>query len=209
MFPAQVSAEQLFDAIEGVAYLTDLHGIILAVGNRGWTRFATDNGAPWMTPSSVIGTSLFASLSGATVVSAYRRMHAAVADGRRAETVFEFRCDSPIAERHMRMSIMAVLEHAEPIAVLYQSQILSAVERPALQLFSAGRRPNHADQAEDRISVRLCAFCQRVAWPTGKEGRASRWISAREYERLGGSSDVRLIESVCRECTELVVAPHV
>jgi hypothetical protein len=208
-FPAHVTAEQLLDAMEGVAYLTDLDGVILAVGHKGWADFAADNAVPWLKADAVIGTSLFAALSGDATLDAYRRLHAALISGRRAETVFEYRCDSPIAERHMRMSITAVAGEAGVAAVLYQSQMLAEVTRPALRLFSRDLRASRRQVSEPRRMVLLCSFCQRVAWPIGSNGKTRRWIDATEYYRLGGPSDVTVSDSVCRECAKQVVAPNV
>ncbi len=105
-----VGADELLEALEGVAYLTTLDGTILAIGQRSWTWFATENGDPELTVASVVGRSLFDALHGETVQTAFRCLHGAVSAGRRSQTVFEFRCNSPIAERHMRMSISAVCQ---------------------------------------------------------------------------------------------------
>jgi hypothetical protein len=48
----QVTADELLDAMEGVAYLTDLDGIIVAIGRHGWSRFSDENAVPWLTPET-------------------------------------------------------------------------------------------------------------------------------------------------------------
>jgi hypothetical protein len=201
----------MLDAIEGVAYLTDRAGTILAVGRRGWTSFAADNAAPWLTADAVVGTSLFAAIHGDAARDAYRRMHAAVAAGRRVETVFEYRCDSPIAERHMRMAITGVQGDAGTpgvVGVLYQSQIVATVPRLPLPLFEgAARRPQPAPPPDQMVA--LCSFCQRVAWPPGVDERPRRWISVVEYYRRGGPSELAVSDGICPGCLNRVVAPNV
>jgi hypothetical protein len=204
-----LSAGQLLEAMEGVAYLTDLNATILAVGKRGWSLFAVENAVPWYTADAVIGTSLFDAIDGDELRNAYRRLHAAVVARRRAETVFEYRCDSPIAERHMRMSITAVTGESGVVAVLYQSQMLAEVRRLPMPLFSADLRASqHRPPAPDRL-VALCSFCQRVAWPPEADARPRRWISAAEYYRRGGRSDAVVSDGICPACMKRVVEPNV
>jgi hypothetical protein len=207
--PALVTAARLLDAMEGVAYLTDRDAIILAIGQHGWTQFADDNAAPWLTADAVIGTSLLAAMTGDAVRDAYRRLHDAVSSGRRAVTVFEYRCDAPIAERHMRMSITAVGGEAGVAAVLYQSQMLAEATRPPLRLFARELRLSNQKAAAAIPCVRLCSFCQRVGWPLEADGTRPRWIDATDYYRRGGPADVTVVDTVCPSCTRHVVLPHV
>ena len=204
-----VTTQRLLDAMEGVAYLTDPAATILAVGHRGWSTFADDNGVPWLTAEATIGSSLLGAMSGDRVRDAYARMHAAVVAGRRAETVFEYRCDSPIAERHMRMSITPVAGDNGIAAVLYQSQMLAEVRRLPMPLFSTDLRASlQRPAAPDRV-VALCSFCQRVAWPPGPEQKTRRWISAADYYRRGGPSDGAVTDDLCPACIRRVVEPNV
>jgi hypothetical protein len=207
--PAVVTAARLLDAMEGVAYLTDRNAIILAIGQHGWTRFADDNAVPWLNADAVIGTSLLAAMTGNAVRDAYRRLHDAVSSGRRAMTVFEYRCDAPIAERHMRMSITAVHGESGVAAVLYQSQLLAEATRPPLRLFSRELRVSEQRAAAAIPCVRLCSFCQRVGWPLEADGTRPRWIDATDYYRRGGPADVTVVDTVCPSCTRHVVLPHV
>lgn len=207
-----ITPAQLLDALEGVAYLTDTAGMIIGIGQRGWHAFATDNAAPWLTAEAVLGTSLFAAIHDTTVRDAYRRLHAAVANGRRTHTVFEYRCDSPIAERHMRMAISPVAgSDATAAAVLYQSQIVSQVRRAPLPLLAAEarlRRDSAPPLAPDRIVV-LCSFCQRVAWPPGMHEPSRRWISVVEFYRRGGREDAMVSDGICPACLKQVIEPNV
>lgn len=202
--PPALATLNLLDAMEGVAWLTDLEGTIIAVGQRGWATFAADNGAPNLTSQAVIGGSLFASIQGSAVQAAYRRLHAAVSTGRRAQVVFEYRCDSPIAERHMRMAISGVSDGRQIAAVLYQSQLIEQKLRPPLPLFSRQLRR----ATEHPPVVLLCAFCQQVEWPVGEARGRRRWISTVDYYRMGGP-DAAAVESViCPRCEREVLAAN-
>jgi hypothetical protein len=208
--PVQLTAAQLLDALEGVAYLTDPAGTIIAIGQRGWDLFATDNAVPWLNAQAVLGTSLFAAIQGDTVRDAYRRLHAAVVDGWRAQTVFDYRCDSPIAERHMRMAITPVLGPLGVAGVLYQSQIVAEAPRLPVPLFSAEARVSMERRPappSDQIVV-LCSFCQRLAWPIGARERARRWISPVEFYRRGGPEDAVVSDGICPPCAKRVVEPN-
>jgi len=213
VLPVELTAGQLFDALEGVVYLTDRDGVILAIGEQGWTRFAEDNGAAGLTARSVRGTSIFTALAGDAVVDAYRRLHASVAEGRRTEIVFEYRCDSPIAERLMRMSITPILGRTatnnQVVAVLYQSQMLSEVPRAALRLFERAKKAGRTEPTDGEQAVVLCSFCQRLLWPPREGGRAVRWLPAAEFVQAGGNVDATVTESICQACADQVVAPNV
>lgn len=202
--PPAPATQYLLDAMEGVAWLTDLEGTIIAVGHRNWAAFAADNGAPELTAQSVTGGSLFAGIQGSAVQAAYCRLHAAVSTGTRAQIVFEYRCDLPIAERHMRMAISGVSDGRQIVSVLYQSQILEERPRPPLPLFAGqGHRAS-----QPALVVLLCTFCHRVAWPVGDARGRRRWISAVDYYRLGGP-DAPAVESViCPRCEREVLAAN-
>jgi hypothetical protein len=193
------------NAIDGVAYLADADGTILAIGENGWRRFAVDNGAPWLTARSVIGSSLFAAISGDAVRNAFQRLHAAVASGRRSETVFEFQCNSPIAERHMRMSLTALVSHSNGVLVLYQSLVLTEFTSAPLHLFSSELRAPREQNMAARQTVSLCSFCQRVALAPEESARPRRWIDANDYYRRSGQTDVGVMDTVCPSCKERVV----
>jgi hypothetical protein len=199
----------LLDAMEGVAYLTDRDAMILAVGQRGWLAFATENAAPWLTAEAMVGTSLFDAIDGQASRDAWRRLHVAVASGQRTATVFEYRCDAPGAERHMRMSITAVTADGGVAAILYQSQMLAEVRRLPLPLLSADMRESLRRPPPPKHVVVLCSFCQRVAWPPPGDGRARRWISAVEFYRRGGPPDTAISNGICPPCIKRVVIPNV
>jgi hypothetical protein len=204
MLPSVVA---LLNAMEGIAYLTDVSGVILAVGQPGWDEFASDNGAAELHPSAVVGMMLFETMSVGVVREAFVRLHSAVATGRRNAVTFEYRCDSPIAERHMRMSITSVRSGGRDVeAVLYQSQMVSEIIRPMRPIFDPASRPER--QEPGAVTVLLCAICQRVAWPqvTGRPLR--RWVEVVDYYRRGGTAATDVEDTICPNCDRTVVRPN-
>jgi hypothetical protein len=160
----------------------------------------------WLTAGAVIGTSLFAAISGDPLREAYRQMHAAVASGRRDASGFQYRCDSPAVERYMRMSIRPVTAGS---LVLYQSQILAEIPRPPINLFGHEWRAAGRPGLSPDMIVELCSFCHRVVWPIGAQGPDQRWISPTEYYRLGGPADIAVSHGICLDCYAKVVRPNV
>lgn len=95
------------------------------------------------------------------------------------------------------------------VAVLYQSQMLSEVARPPLRLFERGNRASRQKPAEAEQAVALCSFCQRLLWPPREGGRTARWLPAADFVRAGGNVDANVVESICQDCGDQVVAPNV
>ena len=136
----RVGPQALLDAIDGVAYVVDRRGIIRAIGTQAWERFATANGSPELTADRVIGTSLFAGMTGIAVRDVCQRLHALVCLRRREMITYEYRCDAPDTERRMRMSIRPVAGRRGVIMALYQSQLLDETPRLPSGLLSMDPR---------------------------------------------------------------------
>ena len=64
---ASLTAQALLDALDGIAYIVDEDGRIVAVGRNGWDDFARANGGEAIAGSSVIGRSLFEFVAGPEV----------------------------------------------------------------------------------------------------------------------------------------------
>jgi len=120
------------------------------------------------------------------VRDAYRRLHDAVCDGRRRRIGFLNRCDSPEVERLAHTSLTPIRRAGRLIAVLYQSQVLSEVERPRIALFDHRNYRRTPGPSFARPCVRLCAYCYAVAWPVGASANEERWIAPEVYEEIGG-----------------------
>lgn len=203
-----MTAAQLLDAIDGVAYVLAVDATILAVGRPSWMDFAAANGADGLTPEQVVGRPLFAMISGAEVEAAQRQLHRWVVSDASYEINYDYRCDGPEKERVMRMSIRPIQDRGSVVAVLYQSQILREVLRVPMPLFSTDLNIAFAPtMAPDRI-VTLCSYCHDVVWPVGAPRETRNWIKPEEYYRLGGSNDVAVSHGICPPCYARVVAPR-
>jgi hypothetical protein len=206
--PADLDAQRLLDAMDGIAYLVDAGGVILAAGSDSWSRFAAENSAPSLTVETVIGSSLFSQVQGSDVQKACRTIHDAVCRERCPVITYEYRCDAPDAERRMRMSISPVRDRSGSVMALYQSQIVTEAPRLPLGLFSMERRaaPGIAYR-RDEVVV-LCSFCHDLAWPIGAEEPDQTWIRIDEYYRRGGSGDFAVSHGVCPACLQRLIAPN-
>ena len=193
--------QSLLNALDGVCYLTDLEGRVVAVGEPGWTQALQPHGSNAWSGDRVIGRSLFEAMHGAEVPGAYRAIHARVATGERPHVAFEMRCDAPDVRRLLRMSISAVREPGRPPAVLYHSQVLSAVARPWMSLFEPERIVEMVRRDAGLPIVRICSICHLVA-QSGEDRPA--WVTAEAYYQSGGEADVRVSHGLCPDCTHLL-----
>lgn len=193
----------------GIAYLVDEGGTILAVGRGSWEEFAHQNEAESLTPDRVLGRSLFGMFLGEEVRDVYRRLHDAVCRGRRREIGFNYRCDAPETERHMRMSIGRVCDGDALVAVLYQSQLVQAVSRVPIPLFEAGRRVRPDQPPTDQPLVMLCSYCHVVA-PAGVDRTSQgNWMQPDDYYAAGHPADVMVSHGICPGCYDRVLRASV
>ena len=198
---AWLSSRTLLDSLDGIAYLTDEQGVIAAVGRTRWDAFARDNVWPAGCASAVAGRPLFDMIAGQPVRETAIKLHAAVASGRRSTISYHYRCDAPAHRRQMRMAITCVECSGRPM-VLYQSQLLSAADRPPMALFASPSPEAFHDPSRPLVSV--CSYCHAVAWPIGSEDR--EWIEPEAYYARGGPGDVRVSHGICVRCYDEVVA---
>jgi hypothetical protein len=205
-FPPEV----WLDAMAGVSYVVAPNGRILRVGKE-WDRFAGNNDSPLVTSNHVVGRDLFSMIDGESVRDAYRLMHERIIAGSRDVICFTFRCDAPEAKRTMRMAITALRSGKELAALLYQSQLVSEIDRPPLGLFSASRlyhdgyeRPEPSGPPLPQVSI--CSFCHAAAWPLNAPRDDREWIAPEVYYARGGSSEIRLSHGICPECLDSLAA---
>jgi hypothetical protein len=190
----------LLEALDGVTYLADRDGRVLAVGESAWRDFAAENDATDLGPEKVIGRSLFDMIEGVAVRDVAVRLHEAAWTLRRPRIVYDYRCDAPDEERSMRMNLSAVTPGGEPVAVLYQSQLITSAARVPVALFLRRNAINERLWQRPEHALHLCSYCQLVAWPLGTQGAAAEWIDPVDYYRRGGPPDVALSHGVCPSC---------
>jgi hypothetical protein len=91
------------------------------------------------------------------------------------------------------------------VAVLYQSITISETARVPLPLFAADLLTGRTPAGIDDLIVKLCSYCQRVAWPEYDAVADPEWIEASEYYWRGGVSDVVISHAVCEQCYRRVI----
>jgi hypothetical protein len=195
--------QPLLDAMDGVSYLVDAHGTILAAGQQGWQRFAEETDSRDLTVASVVGKSLFGCLDGGPVRKMYSDMHASVCSGRQSRIAFCYRCDGPSTKREMHMSISGVRDSGASLA-LFQSQVLAEGQRPRMGLFAYGRQAPASGLI--RTPALVCSYCHAVAWPPGANEDICSWIEAEDYYRRGGPEDVMVSHGICPACFDRLSA---
>jgi hypothetical protein len=201
-----VAVESLLDAMEGIAYLVDRHGVIAAVGREGWRSFAQDNDTPALAEAAaVVGRPLLSFIKGEAVRRAYEGYLEALRSGRRRALSFEFSCDSPTLARRMRLCISTVTEGIAPAGFLFQSLLLEERTRPPVSLFDAKIIAAALQEKGNLPLLTMCSYCQRVA-DEAEEGRRE-WVAAETYYRRGGSSAVRISHGICPSCMKERVEP--
>ncbi|MGD9538630.1 MAG: hypothetical protein AB7P52_14895 [Alphaproteobacteria bacterium] len=199
------SAETLLDAIDGIAYLVDPTGVILATSTKLSHACAHAADGSAQSGEEALATALAVGALDDQVRDAYRRLHDAVCAGQRERISFVHRCDSPEVARVARMSISPVRVGGRLCAVLYQSQVLSEARRPRIALFDHANFQRGQGASFARPVVRLCAYCHAVAWPPGTHEDGERWSTPEAYQAMGGPAAVKLRFAVCPSCLESII----
>ncbi len=202
-----VPAKAILDAVFGIAYAVDGDGVILGFSRGPFLPEERDAGpAPWVADRA-IGTNIFSHINGDDVRDCYRKLHDAVWNGRFPAVGFEYRCDAPEIERNMHMSLSLIRSGQAPLAILYQSIVLTEAPRVPLPLFAADLLTGRREPRPGVQTVKLCSYCQKVALPVEPAGGSLEWIEAAEYYLRGGRSQISVSHSVCRNCFERVMTP--
>jgi hypothetical protein len=198
MMPLPFSTEALLDAGDAIAHAAGGDGLILNFSRGQFVSVAMAAPSREWHSEQAAGTSIFRHMREPDVLANCRRPHHAVWPRGQAALAFEYRCDTPGAERHMRMSSSLIPDGLTPIAVPYQS--VSEIPRVALPLFAADLLvAREAFRADDPI-VKPCSYCQKVSWPVGAADKERESIEAVEYYRRGGGSAIAIGHAVCEAC---------
>ena len=191
------TAKAVLSALDGIAYLVDPAGVILAVGEKPWADFATTNGAPGLGSRNVVGRSMLSFIAGRELREIYRRFVESVASGSREVIGFRYRCDSPNRRRDVKLNIAPVRLGGEFVAVLMHNQILDERERPPIDLFDTASVLAAVKRDANLPLVVVCSVCNRVAM--GEEVQRA-WIEPETYYAMGGLADVRVSHGLCPWC---------
>lgn len=193
--------QSLLDAMEGIAFVVDRSGLVVAAGSRNWNAFARSNGAPELDASAVVGRALFDFVSGGDVRRKLGTLMTRIAADPNGSTVIPFRCDSPGVRRNLRQSIRPIVHDERCTGFVFQSIELEARERPPIDLFDFRAIARRAEREASLPVVVMCSWCQRVRFPPITDGD---WYDAEAYYGAGGGSEVSLSHSICDRCETMV-----
>jgi hypothetical protein len=200
-----MGVQELLDAVEGVAYVVDPEGIILACSKRTWDAFlAQNNGPAALRAGAIIGQNIFAYVSGAQVAERYCSWLRALAAEDRGPLIFAYRCDAPGERREMRMAVTRLERSGQLDGFLFQSTLLAAEARPPLNIYDSASVIEAEERDAARPIVTTCSFCRRLRWPPS--ALPESWVEAEDYYRLGGASRVRLSHGICPDCARRLPA---
>ena len=122
---------------------------VIAYVDHWWVAFASENGAPELQESSVVGRVIWEFIHDEPTISLYREVHDHVrASGHAVEV--PFRCDSPTLKRYMQLTIIPGNEGQ----LLYESKVIRTV-------------PQHCEKLLEQTAQRsksfltMCSFCKR------------------------------------------------
>lgn len=197
-----LGVESLLDGLDGIAFVTDGAGTIVAIGQSHWNAFAKANdGENLCDGRGVLGQSVFSFITGEAVSELYRRWFEVVLSGRAPRARVLTRCDSPNVRRELMVTITPLLRAPGNIgAVLFQSQTLSEEVRPKISLFDFAAERRRLSRQGALPVLAMCSYCQNVNFPIGSSEDDGAWISAERYYRQGGQTDVRISHGICPQC---------
>jgi hypothetical protein len=168
-----------------ITYRIDREGKIVHV-NAQWDIFARENDGAAVLSANVLGRSLNAFLSDATVSALYRQMVAAARSGR--TITFLYRCDAPAIRRVFEMTIRG-LDRGE---VEFTSTIKEVAQREAIGLFDR-RAPRTS------MHLRICSWCQRVAVA---DGWVEPEVAVRTLGLFAGAAVPAMTHGICSACRD-------
>jgi hypothetical protein len=202
----KVAGQDILDVLEGISYLVDLEGRIVALGRTNWNQFATENGAAdLLNEKDVIGRKLSDFISGSEVQDSYATLTEQLKSDPATKVAIAYRCDSPTERRDMRLSISAVRSGGRLVGYLYVSTTLSTQSRPHLNVFDFQSMIAWAENQQALRMLAMCSYCQRLN--CGDEVHED-WVEAPEYYRRGGTDAVKISHGICQGCLDRILGPQ-
>ena len=183
------TAQDLLDAMDGIALLTDADLTITAVGRRNWTRM-WEAQAPGTPVADPLGRCLTDAMTEGVVRNTFRLLFQQVLSGEHGTVRLDYRCDLPQRHRLMRLTLTPVGSGADR-QLLYQSVLLSEAPRPPVPLID---RSYLLTGPAEPSSTRLCPMCFRV-WVPGLAKDHLDWT-----EPPAGGRDLAVPEVVHEFC---------
>jgi hypothetical protein len=199
---ADLDIQSRLDAMEGVAYLTSLNGVLVAYGRKNWDRFAHENQAEELAlPENVCGRHLSSFITGSLTRATHEAAARMVLKGRSRLITYSYRCDAPDLRRDMQMTISVMERNSERIGLLYHSVCLRETPQEPLGFLE---RDTSSLPSEAKV-LRVCSYCRSVRYPPDAE--ESVWMTPEQYRALGGGTKMTLSHGICPDCWTNIAEP--
>lgn len=174
---------------ESVIYRIDKEDRIIEV-NKEWNSFAMANNGLELLRSKVLERPIWDFISGSTTAKLYKRIFKRVRE-KSPSISFDYRCDSPNRERHMKMKI-----ELQPLGdMVFESSIIKVVERNPEPFFSRRVRGSHK-------LVYVCSLCDLI-----RESGDFAWLTLREALDNGmvmnRAEPNQVAYSICPSCSKI------
>jgi len=174
-----------------ITYVVDAQDHLVSV-NTEWSEFAVENDGQDLSPTEVIGRSLWDFIEDEPTRELYRNILAHVRAGGSTELVL--RCDGPEQRRLIEMVVTRLPERM----IQFKTALLASKDRPPQRLLdrSAPRSTEH---------VKVCSWCDRV----NIDSNANAWSEveeAMEHLHLTDAPKLPIVDRVvCPTCTAKVM----
>lgn len=185
------TAQDILDAMDGVALVVDADLIVTAAGRRNWDRMwrLQSPGVPVQDP---VGRRITEAMSEGVIRDTFRLLFHRVLSGETGTVRFDYRCDSPQRHRMMRLTLTPVAEGGAR-RMLYQSVLLSEAPRPPVPVIDRSLQVQDPDPA----ATRLCPMCFRM-WVPGLARDHLDWTDPPQGGRDWAVPEV--VHEFCPDC---------
>jgi hypothetical protein len=144
-----------WELVDTVRYRINGDDLLVDV-DRGWQRFAVENGAPQLLSNHVLGRSLWDFISDVETRAIYQAMLQKVRSNKETVSV-ELRCDAPDRRRFIRLDITSLSRQR----VQFVGTILKVERRDEVPLLEPD-----GDRSSDILTI--CSWCKSVLMPDGR-----------------------------------------
>jgi hypothetical protein len=195
-------SDGLLEALDGIWYVVDRDLTIQRVSRDNWNASVVRCSLPeGFKADRIIGRNILDFISGDQTKSVYRALCDRVFSGQQEKISFVYNCDTPELRRDIRMTIQPWRRGAAIIGVVFHNVEVATVQRPSVDLLL-----NNVSEDGTLDALLICSFCKNVRHPINRD--FSTWMTAEDYYRRGGKSDVLLSHGICDRCEEKFVAPN-
>lgn len=172
-----------------ITYQIDAADKLVSIGGA-WNKFARENNAVELAAANVLGRSLWEFVKDETVRHLYGQILKKVRAGRVMK--FDFRCDAPAEQRHLRM----VIEPADHGSVQFQTRPIKIHPRPAGIEFSLS-----CGSLIDPVIA--CSWCNRIRTSDREWVELEKAVEIMKLFAV--APNVVLSHGICTSCRDRVM----